>query len=43
MIKISDLKEGDILQVMDSGVDRQGVVREISRDENQAAKAMWPK
>lgn len=35
MIKVSDLKEGDILQVMDAGVERQGVVRETDRDENK--------
>jgi hypothetical protein len=36
MVKITDLKEGDIIQVNDSGVERTGTVVETSRDENMA-------
>ncbi len=36
MVKITDLKEGDIVKVMDSGDERIGTVVEISRDENMA-------
>lgn len=36
MIKITDLKAGDIVHVLDEGVEREGVVSEISRDENKA-------
>lgn len=36
MIKISDLKEGDVVKVIDEGVEREGVVSEVSREENQA-------
>ena len=35
MIKVSELKEGDILHVMDAGVQREGVVRDTDRDENK--------
>ena len=34
MIKITDLKPGDIVMVMDEGAEREGVVTSISRDEN---------
>ncbi len=36
MVKITDLKEGDIVKVIDSGDERIGTVVEISRDENMA-------
>ena len=36
MIKISDLKEGDIVKIMDEGVEREGVVTRVDREENQA-------
>lgn len=36
MIKISELKEGDIVKVMDSGGERVGRVVDTSRDENMA-------
>lgn len=36
MIKISDLKEGDIVKVIDEEVEREGVVTEVDREENQA-------
>jgi hypothetical protein len=34
MIKISDLKEGDIVLVMEEGVEREGVVTDIQHDQN---------
>jgi hypothetical protein len=36
MVKITELKEGDIVHVMDQGVERIGTVVEISREENMA-------
>src|SRR2546430_1423095 len=36
MLKISELKAGDIIKVTDEGVEREGVVVEISHEENQA-------
>lgn len=36
MIKISDLKEGDIVHVLDQGVERVGTVSDVSRDNNMA-------
>ena len=36
MIKISDLKEGDIVKVLDEGVEREGVVTDVDTEENQA-------
>lgn len=36
MIKISDLQEGDVIKVLDEGVERDGVVADVSREENQA-------
>jgi hypothetical protein len=36
MIKVTDLKQGDLVHVLDSGSEREGVVSEISRDENMA-------
>ncbi len=34
MVKISDLKAGDIVKVVDEGVEREGVVTDVSRDNN---------
>ena len=34
MIKLSELKPGDIVRLLDEGVDREGTVVDISRDEN---------
>jgi hypothetical protein len=34
MIKLTDLKPGDIVRVLDEGVEREGIVQDISRDEN---------
>ena len=36
MIKINDLKPGDIVKVVDEGTEREGVVTDIGRDENMA-------
>ena len=36
MVKITELKEGDIVHVNDSGVERIGTVVESSREENMA-------
>ena len=36
MIKISELKEGDIVKVMDTGLERMGTVLETSKEENMA-------
>jgi len=36
MIKISELKPGDVVRVLDEGVEREGVVTGTSRDENMA-------
>lgn len=36
MIKLTDLKPGDIVRVNDEGVDREGVVLDTSRDEGMA-------
>ena len=36
MIKITDLKPGDIVRVLEEGVERTGTVTEISRDDNMA-------
>ena len=36
MLKVSELKEGDILKVLDEGIDREGVVVDTSHDENMA-------
>ena len=36
MIKISDLKPGDIVRLIDDGADREGLVTDTSRDENLA-------
>lgn len=34
MIKLSDLKSGDIVRVVDDGSEREGTVVDVSRDEN---------
>jgi hypothetical protein len=34
MVKLTDLKPGDIVRVMEEGVEREGVVTDVSRDEN---------
>lgn len=36
MVKITELKAGDIVHVLEGGVEREGVINEISRDENMA-------
>jgi hypothetical protein len=36
MLKIGELKQGDIIQVNDDGVMREGTVVNVSREENQA-------
>ncbi len=34
MIKISDLKEGDLVMVMEEGIEREGTVVDIQHDQN---------
>ena len=36
MVKLTELKEGDIVKVMEAGIERIGTVIEISREENMA-------
>lgn len=36
MVKISDLQAGDIVKVMHDGIEREGEVVEVSRDQNMA-------
>jgi len=36
MIKLTDLKEGDIVKVLHEGVEREGTVVQIGRDDNKA-------
>jgi len=36
MVKISELKEGDIVKVMDAGIEKTGTVVEINRPDNMA-------
>jgi len=36
MLKIGELKQGDIIQVNDDGVMREGTVVDVSHEENQA-------
>ncbi|MFL5741069.1 MAG: hypothetical protein ACJ75B_12680 [Flavisolibacter sp.] len=36
MVKITELKEGDIVQVMDAGLERLGTVVSITREDNMA-------
>jgi hypothetical protein len=36
MVKISELKEGDIVHILDAGVERIGTVSDITREDNMA-------
>jgi hypothetical protein len=36
MVKITDLKPGDVVKVIDEEIERDGIVEEISREENMA-------
>ncbi|HEV8282742.1 MAG TPA: hypothetical protein VGQ09_00455 [Chitinophagaceae bacterium] len=36
MLKIGELKVGDIIKVVDDGIEREGAVVQISHEENQA-------
>jgi hypothetical protein len=36
MVKITDLKPGDVVKVIEEGIERDGIVEDISRDENMA-------
>ena len=36
MIKISELKQGDVVKVIDEGTEREGVVTAVDREENMA-------
>jgi hypothetical protein len=36
MIKIQDLKQGDLVKVIDQGVEKEGRVVDVSRDNNMA-------
>lgn len=36
MVRISELKEGDIVNVQEEGLEREGVVVKVSREENMA-------
>lgn len=36
MLKLGDLKEGDIIMLNDEGIDREGVVVRVSREDRQA-------
>ncbi len=36
MIKLTDLKEGDIVKVLHDGEEREGVVKQIGHDDNKA-------
>ena len=36
MLKIGELKQGDIIKVVDEGIEREGVVVQISHEEHQA-------
>ena len=36
MVKITELKEGDIVQVIDAGLERVGTVVDITREDNMA-------
>lgn len=36
MIKISDLKEGAVVKVIDEGVERDGIVTDVDKEENMA-------
>ena len=36
MVKITELKEGDIVQILDAGIERVGTVVDITREDNMA-------
>ncbi len=36
MVKVTDLKEGDVVHVLNEGMERVGTVVDISRDDNMA-------
>jgi len=36
MLKIGELKAGDIIKVLDEGIEREGIVAEISHEEHKA-------
>lgn len=36
MIKLQDLKPGDIVRVLDQGIEREGIVTNVSRDDKMA-------
>jgi hypothetical protein len=36
MVKLTDLKSGDVVHVLDEGIERAGTVVDISRDDNMA-------
>ncbi|MCU7550043.1 hypothetical protein OCK74_13030 [Chitinophagaceae bacterium LB-8] len=36
MVKITDLKVGDVVRVIDEGIERDGIVEELSREDNMA-------
>ena len=36
MVKLTDLKEGDVVRVQEEGIEREGVVVSISREEKMA-------
>ncbi len=36
MVRITELKEGDIVQVLDAGIERVGTVVDITREDNMA-------
>lgn len=36
MVKLTDLKEGDVVRLEEDGIEREGTVVRISRDENMA-------
>jgi hypothetical protein len=36
MIKISDLQEGDVVRVLHDGEERDGIITDVDREENQA-------
>ena len=36
MVKMTDLKPGDVVNVLQAGTEKEGVVTQVSRDENMA-------
>jgi hypothetical protein len=36
MIKISELKPGDVVKVLEEGIEREGVVTDLTREDNMA-------